>query len=87
MPLPWFARASSFGHWGASTREYAAKKGIVVKLTGVQGPAEYKGPIEGARRPREFDVTLHCLQRETIKARKRKLAEKTKDEVCPAFAL
>ncbi|KAM5541101.1 hypothetical protein V8D89_005234 [Ganoderma adspersum] len=55
--------------------------------TGVppRGPIEHKGPVEGARRPREFDFTVRCLERATVKARKRKLAEKSKDEANELF--
>ncbi|KAI1786106.1 TPR-like protein [Ganoderma leucocontextum] len=49
------------------------------------GPVENKGPVEGARRPREFDVTLRCLQRATVRARKRKFAEESKDEANELF--
>ncbi|PIL32505.1 transporter [Ganoderma sinense ZZ0214-1] len=49
------------------------------------GPVEHKGPVEDVRRPHEFGVTLRCLQRETVKARKRRLAEKTKDEANVLF--
>ena len=51
----------------------------------LQRPIENKEPVEGAHRPREFQVTLRCIERATARARVRKLAEKNKDEVRATF--